>query len=147
MYLNETATESAWNANESRDAWEQTSWDEAGSWEAEDDQFEGSFADEDSEEASNVASTQLNEAHASERNARRTVAHARAIMYNIQSSRGGYYRQGANKKGPGARKGKGKGQSKNRSSHGRAPGQLPNASTSQAGTRPHSRCLHQQDRA
>ena len=45
MHLNETATECAWNANESRDAWEQASWDEAGSWEAEEDQFEGSFAD------------------------------------------------------------------------------------------------------
>ena len=69
MHLNEAATESAWNANESRDAWEQTSWDEAGSWEAEDDQFEGSFADEYSEEACNLAGTQLNEALASERNA------------------------------------------------------------------------------
>ena len=48
MHLNETATESAWNANESRE--EQASWDEAGSWEAEDDQFEASFADEDEEE-------------------------------------------------------------------------------------------------
>ena len=50
MHLNETATESAWNANESRDAWEEASWDEAGSWEAEEDQFEGSFADEEEEE-------------------------------------------------------------------------------------------------
>ena len=33
MHLNETATESAWNANEPRDVWEQASWDEAGSWE------------------------------------------------------------------------------------------------------------------
>ena len=57
MHLNETATESAWNANESRDAREQASWDEAGSWEAEDDQFEGSFADEDEEEAFNLAGT------------------------------------------------------------------------------------------
>ena len=50
----------------------------------EDDQFEGSFADEYSEEACNLACTQLNEALASERNARRTVAHARAIMYGHQ---------------------------------------------------------------
>ena len=65
--LNQTATESAWNANKSRDAWEQASWDEAGSWEAEDDQFEGSFADEVEEEAFNPAGTQLNEALASEK--------------------------------------------------------------------------------
>ena len=89
-HLNETATESACNANESRDAWEQASWDEAGSREAEDDQFEGSFADEEEEEeAFNLAETQLNEAFASERNARRTVAQARAIMHDIKSSRGG----------------------------------------------------------
>ena len=75
MHLNETATESAWNANESRNAWEQASWDEADSWEAEDDQFEGSCADEDEEEeAFNLAGTQLNGALASERNARRTVS-------------------------------------------------------------------------
>ena len=98
MHSNETATESAWNANESRDAWEQASWDEAGSWEAEDDQFEGSFADEDEEEAFNLADTQLNEALASERNARRTVAQAMAIMHDINSSRGAYYPQGASKK-------------------------------------------------
>ena len=72
MHLNETARESAWNANESRDACEQASWDEAGSWESEDDQFEGSFADGDEEEAFKLACTQLNEALASERNARRT---------------------------------------------------------------------------
>ena len=74
MHLNETATECAWNANESRDAWEQASWDEAGSWEAEEDQFEGSFADEEEGEAFTLAGTQLNEALASERNAKRTVA-------------------------------------------------------------------------
>ena len=51
MHSNETATESAWNASESRDAWEQASWDEAGAWEAEDYQFEGSFEDEDEGEA------------------------------------------------------------------------------------------------
>ena len=71
MHLNETATESVWNAKESRDAWEQASWDEVGSWEAEDDQLEGSFADEDEEEAFNLAGTQLNEALALERNAER----------------------------------------------------------------------------
>ena len=75
MHLNETATESAWNANESRD--------EAGSWEVEDNQFEGSFADEDEEEAFNLAGTQLNEALASKRNARRTVAQTRAIMHEL----------------------------------------------------------------
>ena len=32
---------------ESRDAWEQASWDEAASWEGEDDKFEGSIADAD----------------------------------------------------------------------------------------------------
>ena len=78
----ETATESAWNANESRDAWEQASWDDAGSWEAEDDQFEGSVADEE-DEAFNLAGTQLMEALASERNARRTVAQATATMHDI----------------------------------------------------------------
>ena len=67
MHQNETATENAWNVNESRSAWEQASWDEAGSWEAEDDPFEGSFADEDEEEALNLARNQLNEALASER--------------------------------------------------------------------------------
>ena len=73
--LNETATECAWNANESRDAGEEASWDEAGSWEAEEDQFEGSFADEEEEEKLfNLAGTQLNEAFASERDAKRTVA-------------------------------------------------------------------------
>ena len=129
MHLNETATESAWNANESRD--------EAGSWEVEDNQFEGSFADEDEEEAFNLAGTQLNEALASKRNARRTVAQTRAIMHDIKSSRGGYYLQGANKKGSGAGKGISKGQGKNRNSRGRAPGQSSNAPTSQAGTRLH----------
>ena len=91
MRLDERATESAWNANESRDAWEQASWDEVCSREAEDDQFEGSFADEDEEEAFHLACTQLNEAFASERNARRTVAQARAIMHDIKCSRGGCY--------------------------------------------------------
>ena len=71
MHSNETATEGAWNANESRDAWE-----------AEDDQFEGSFADEE-EEAFNLARTQLMEAFASERNARSTVAQATATMHDI----------------------------------------------------------------
>ena len=47
MHQNETTTESAWNASESRDAWRQASWDEAGAWKAEDDQFDGSFAHED----------------------------------------------------------------------------------------------------
>ena len=92
--------------SESRNAWEQASVDDAGTWEVEDDPFEGSFADEDEdedeEEAFNLAGTQLNEALASERNARRTIAQARAIM------RGGYYPQGANRKGSEAAKGKGK---------------------------------------
>ena len=105
MHQSETVTESAWNASESRDAWEQASWNEAGTWEDEDDQFEGSSADEDEEEESfNLAGTQLNEARASERNARRTVAQARAIMHDIKSSRGGYYPQDANKKGSEAEK-------------------------------------------
>ena len=46
-----------------------------------------------------------------------------------------------------AGKGKSKGQGKNRNSHGRAPGQLSNASTSQIQRGLTSRCLHQQDRA
>ena len=50
MIQNETTTESAWNASESRDACEQASWDEAGAWEADGDQFDGSFAGEDEEE-------------------------------------------------------------------------------------------------
>ena len=94
MHQNETTTDWAWNASESRDAWEQASWDEAGGWEAEDGQFEGSFADVDEEEAFTLALTQLNEALASERNARRTIAQARAIMHDIKSSRGDYYPQG-----------------------------------------------------
>ena len=89
MHQSETVTESAWNASESRDAWEQASVDEAGTREDEDDQFEGSFADEDEEESFNLAGTQLHKALASERNARRTVAQARAIMHDIKSSRGG----------------------------------------------------------
>ena len=104
-----------WNANESR-----ASWEEIGSWEAEDDQFEGSIAGEDEEEALNLAETQLNEALASERNARRTVAQARAIMHDIKGSRGGNPRS-ANKKGSDAGEGKGTGQSRNRDSRGRAP--------------------------
>ena len=50
MHKNETKTESALNESEPRDAWEQASWDDAGAWEAEDDQFDGSFADEDRRE-------------------------------------------------------------------------------------------------
>ena len=80
MHLNETATESVWNAKESRDAWEQASWDELGSWEAEDDQLEGSFADEDEEEAFNLAGTQLNEAFALERNAERLHKREQSCM-------------------------------------------------------------------
>ena len=108
MHPNETATDGAWNASESRDAWGLSSWDEGGTWEAEDDQFEGSFADEDEEEAFNLARTPLNETLASERNARRTVAEARATMRDITSSRGRSYPQGANKKGSEAGKGKSK---------------------------------------
>ena len=87
---------------------------------------------------SNLAGTQLNDALASERNARGTVALARASMHDIKSSRGDYYRQVANKKGSRAGRGKGKGQGKNRESRGRAPGQSSNAPTTQAGTRPHN---------
>ena len=129
-----------WNSNRKcleRERVERCMWNEAGSWEAEDDQFEGSFADEDEEEAFNLAGAQLNEALASERNARRTVAQAEASMHDIRSSRGGCCPQGANKKGSGAGKGKRKGQGKNRDCDGRAPGQTSNASTTQAGTRPH----------
>ena len=127
MHKNETATDSAWNASESRDVLEQASWDEAGTWEPEDDQFGGSFADEDEEEAFNLAGTQLNEALASVRNARRIGAQARAIMHDIKSSRGGYCLQGANKKRSEAAEGKDNGESKNRDSRGRAPGQSSNA--------------------
>ena len=67
-YQKESATDSAWNVSEPRDAWEQASVDEAGTWEDEDDPFEGSFADEDEEEAFHLAETQLNEALASESN-------------------------------------------------------------------------------
>ena len=137
MHQNETATDSAWNASESRDAWEQASWKEAGSWEAEDDQFEGSFTDEHEEEAFLLAGNHLNEALVLERKARKTVAQARAIMHDIKTSRGGDYTQGTNKKGSQARKGKGKRQKKKRDSRGRAPGQSSNAPTSQAGTRVH----------
>ena len=136
-YQKESATDSAWNVSEPRDAWEQASVDEAGTWEDEDDPFEGSFADEDEEEAFHLAETQLNEALASERNARRTVAQARAIMHDIKSSRGGYYPQGASKKGSEAGKGKGKGQGKDRDSRRQAYGQSSNLSASQTGTRLH----------
>ena len=136
-YQNESATDSAWNVSVSRDAWEQASVDEAGTWEVEHDPFQGSFADKDEEEAFNLAGIQLNEALASERNARRTIAQARAIMHDVKSSRGGYYPQGANRKGSEAVKGKGKGQGKNRDSRGRASGQSSNLPKSQAGMRPH----------
>ena len=112
--------------------------DQTGFWEVEDDPFEGTFADEDEEEAFNLARTHLNEALASERNARRTIAQAKAIMRDIKSSRGGYYHQGANKKGSEAVKGKGKRQGKNRNSRGRASGLSSNIPKSQAGTRPHN---------
>ena len=112
--------------------------DEAGTWEDEDDPFEGSFADEDEDEAFHLAETQLNEALASERNARRTVAQARAIMHDIKSNRGGYYPHGANKKGSEAGEGKGKGQGKNRDSRARGSGQSSNMLTSQAGTSLHT---------
>ena len=98
MHQSETA-QSAWSTSEPRDAWEQASVDEAGTWEDEDDQFEGSFTDEDEEEAFYLAGTQLNEALTSERNTRSTIAQARAIMHDIKSSRGGYYPQGASRKG------------------------------------------------
>ena len=62
----------------------------SGTWEVEDDRIEGSFADEDEEEAFHLAEIQLNEALASERNATWTIAQARAIMH-VKSSRGGYY--------------------------------------------------------
>ena len=136
-YQNESATDSAWDVSESRDAWEQASVDEAGTWEVEDDSFEGSFADEDEEEAFTLAGTQLNEALASERNARRTTAQARAIMHDIKSSRGGYYLQCANRKGSEAVVGKGKGQGKDRDSRRQASGQSSNLPKSQAGMRPH----------
>ena len=81
-------------------------WDEAGAWEAEVDQFDGSFADEDEEGGLNLAGTQLNEAVATERSARKTVARVRA-SHHTKSSRGGYCHQGANKTGSDAGKGKG----------------------------------------
>ena len=130
-----------WNANESR-----ASWEEIGSWEAEDDQFEGSIAGEDEEEALNLAETQLNEALASERNARRTVAQARAIMHDIKGSRGGNPRS-ANKKGSDAGEGKGTGQSRNRDSRGRAPGHRRMRRRVKLERGLMSLCLHQQDRA
>ena len=91
----------------------------------------------------NLAGTELNEALASERNARRTVAQARAIMHDIESSRGGCYPLGANNKGSEAGKGKGKGQGKNRDSRGfgRPTGQPSSSSTSHAGMRLHKPML------
>ena len=80
------------------DACEAASEDETGTWDVEDNRFEGSFADEDEEEAFHLAETHLNEALASERNARRTIAQARAIMHDIKGS-GGYCPQGARRKG------------------------------------------------
>ena len=65
------------------------------------------------------------------------MAQARAIMYDIKSSRGGYYPQGANRKGSEAGKGKGKGHGKNQDSRGRAIGQSSNTSMSRAGMRLH----------
>ena len=91
--------------------------------------------DEDEEEVLSLAETQLNEAL--ERNARRTVAQARAVMHDIWGCRGGCCPQGPSKKGSRAGEGTSKGQCKNRNSHGRAPGHSSNASTSQAGMRPH----------
>ena len=123
QYLNETATETAWNAKESRDAWEQASWDEAGSWKAEEDQIEGSFADEDEEEALNLAGTHLNEAPASERETREEQLHKReqscmisrvVVVVSILKVQ--------TRKGSGAGKGKGKGQGENGDSRGRSPG-------------------------
>ena len=136
-YQNEPATDSIWNRSESMDACEQASEDESGTWEVEDDQIEGSFADEDEEEAFHLAETLLNEALASESKARRTITQARAIMHDIKSSRGGYYPQGARKKGSEAMKGKGKGQGKNRDIRGRASGQSQNTSKNTARMRPH----------
>ena len=81
--------ESVWNASESLGASETTCWDEEGAGDAEDDMFDGSFADEDEEKVFNVARAPLNKALAAERSARRTVAQARAIMHDIKSSRGG----------------------------------------------------------
>ena len=125
-HQNETTTENVWNASESRDSWEQASWEEADACEY--DQFEGSFADEDEEEAFNLAG----EALASERNTRRTVAPARAIMHDIKSSPGVFHPQGANKKGSEAGQGKGKGQGKYRNGRGRTLGQSSNSMTRQA---------------
>ena len=100
MHSNETATGSAWNANESREPG--TKLDH------------GKLKMISSKKASrmktkkkllNLAGTQLKEALASERNARRTGAQARAIMHDIKSSRGGCYLKGASKKGQRGRKG------------------------------------------
>ena len=134
-HQNERTTKNVWNASESRDSWEQASWEEADACKY--DQFEGSFADEDEEEAFSLAETQLKEALVSEGNARRTVAQARAIMHDFKSSRGGYYPQGANKKGSEAGKSQGKGQGKYRNGRGRTLGQSSNSMTSQAGMRLH----------
>ena len=108
----------------------QASWYEAGSWEADDDQFEGSFADEEEEQAFNLAGSQLNKALASGRYARRTLAQARAIVVTV-------IRMVQTRKVSQAGKGKSEGQGKNRNRHGPAPGQSSNAPTSQAGRKPH----------
>ena len=60
--------------------------DEAGAGDAEDDIFDGSFADVDEEEAFNMAGAQLNDVIAAERSVRRTVTQAKAIMHDIKSS-------------------------------------------------------------
>ena len=107
------------------------SWDEARSWEAEDDQFEGSFADDEEEEAFNRAGTQLNEALASETRAKQLHKREQSCMISRVVVAGSILKVQTRKA-----QGKGKGQGKNRDSRGRAPGQSSNAPTSQAGTRP-----------
>ena len=82
-------TESTWNDTETTEAWEHASWDESAARENEADYQDEGFADEDEEEAFTLAGTQLHETLAAERNARRTVAQARAIMHEIKSSGGG----------------------------------------------------------
>ena len=107
MHSNETPTESDWNANESRDAWGQASWDEAGSWK---------LKTISSKEASRMKTKKgiqsgwypMNEALACERNVRRTVAQTRATMHDIKSGRGGCHPRGASKEGSGAGKSKSK---------------------------------------
>ena len=69
MCQNETTAVSAWNASEPSYAWEQASFDEAGAWAAEDDQFDGSFADEGQKNSFTLTGSQLNEGLASERHA------------------------------------------------------------------------------